>query len=151
MGTAQVGEELAATDAGEVEVEQDEIHVLDRLRRNGGEVPLGFDSVGGFHNAPLRALEEAPKGESAEPLVVAEMESEIPTLSVGEAVMRLDLADLPAMMFRNQANGVLNVVYRRPDGNIGWIDPANTRTTLRAEASWKSPNCVQAVCCGPTS
>ena len=42
--------------------------------------------------------------------------------------MRRLYADAPAMMFRNQANGVLNVVYRRPDGNIGWIDPANTRT-----------------------
>ena len=70
VGTPQVGEELAATDAGEVQVEQDEIHVLDRLRRNGGEVPLGFDAVGGFHNAPLRALEEAPQGESNAALIV---------------------------------------------------------------------------------
>lgn len=64
-----------------------------------------------------------------QPAIIAELPTEIATLSVGEAVMRLDLADLPAMMFRNQANGVLNVVYRRPDGNIGWIDPANTRAT----------------------
>ena len=43
--------------------------------------------------------------------------------SVGEAVMRMDLADQMVMMFRNSASGVLNVVYRRGDGHIGWIDP----------------------------
>jgi ribosomal subunit interface protein len=71
--------------------------------------------------------EELPA--DGQPAIIAELPTEIATLSVGEAVMRLDLADLPAMMFRNQASGVLNVVFRRPDGNIGWIDPANTRAT----------------------
>ena len=55
--------------------------------------------------------------------VVAETQTEIAVLSVGEAVMRMDLADQVVLMFRNSANGVLNVVYRRGDGNIGWIDP----------------------------
>jgi ribosomal subunit interface protein len=61
----------------------------------------------------------------AEPAVIAEMPTEIATLTVGEAVMRMDLADAPALMFRNRGNGALNVVYRRPDGNVGWIDPGN--------------------------
>ncbi len=61
--------------------------------------------------------------QSGEPLVVAEMETEIPTLSVGEAVMRLDLGSAPALMFRNTRNGGLNMIYRRADGNIGWVDP----------------------------
>jgi len=56
--------------------------------------------------------------------VVAEMPTEISELSVGEAVMRMDLADQPVLMFRNRATGQLNVVYRRNDGNIGWIDPS---------------------------
>lgn len=55
--------------------------------------------------------------------VIAETKTEIVSLSVGEAVMRMDLADQMVMMFRNSASGVLNVVYRRPDGHIGWIDP----------------------------
>ncbi len=55
--------------------------------------------------------------------VVAETQTEIAVLSVGEAVMRMDLADQAVMMFRNSASGVLNVVYRRNDGHIGWIDP----------------------------
>jgi ribosomal subunit interface protein len=64
---------------------------------------------------------------NGEPLVVAEMEAEIPTLSVGEAVMRLDLGSAPALMFRNAANGGLNMIYRRTDGNIGWVDPGARR------------------------
>lgn len=57
------------------------------------------------------------------PIIVAESTTQIDTMSVGEAVMRMDLAELPAMMFRNSSHGGMNVVYRRPDGNIGWIDP----------------------------
>jgi ribosomal subunit interface protein len=56
--------------------------------------------------------------------VIAESQTEISTLSVSEAVMRMDLADQTVMMFRNSGNAELNVIYRRPDGNIGWIDPA---------------------------
>ena len=55
--------------------------------------------------------------------VIAETQTELALLSVGEAVMRMDLADQSVLMFRNSANGALNVVYRRPDGHIGWIDP----------------------------
>lgn len=52
------------------------------------------------------------------------MSHDIATLTVGEAVMRLDLADAPVIMFRSRANSTFNVVYRRPDGNIGWINPS---------------------------
>ena len=55
--------------------------------------------------------------------VIAEQVTEISVLSVSEAVMRMDLADQPVLMFRNSTTGELNVVYRRSDGNIGWIDP----------------------------
>jgi len=56
--------------------------------------------------------------------IIAEADTIIETLSVLDAVMRLDLAYQQVMMFRNQKNGQLNVVYRRTDGHIGWIDPA---------------------------
>jgi ribosomal subunit interface protein len=55
-------------------------------------------------------------------LVVAEQTTDILRLTVGEAVMRLDLEHRKVMMFRNSANGALNVVYRREDGHVGWID-----------------------------
>lgn len=58
------------------------------------------------------------------PLVIAEVKTEIPSLTVSEAVMHLDLADAQAMLFNNVAHDQLNVVYRRTDGNIGWISPS---------------------------
>lgn len=67
------------------------------------------------------------KGEEAEeadePIVIAEMTTNIATMSVSEAAMRLDLSDESAFMFRNSKNNSLNMVYRRSDGNIGWVDP----------------------------
>lgn len=58
------------------------------------------------------------------PVIVAEMTTDIQTLSVSDAVMRMDLAGEHAMLFRNSQNQELNMVYRRSDGNIGWIDPS---------------------------
>jgi hypothetical protein len=57
-------------------------------------------------------------------MIVAEMETRIPSLSVGEAVMQMELAGAPVLVFRNEKGGGVNVVYRREDGNVGWIDPA---------------------------
>lgn len=76
----------------------------------------------------LAAEEEADSDTSEhpepdQPVIVAEMQTQIETLSVGAAVMRMDLANIPALMFRNSAHGGLNMVYVRPDGNIGWVDP----------------------------
>lgn len=67
----------------------------------------------------------APLDEKAEegPAVVAEMSADLPNLTVSEAVMRMDLANAPVLLFRNRSHGELNLVYRRIDGNIGWIDP----------------------------
>lgn len=73
-----------------------------------------------------REGEEAPEPEHAEdtPVTVAETTTAIHTLTVAEAVMRLELGELPVLMFRHSASGRLNVVYQREDGNIGWLDPA---------------------------
>jgi ribosomal subunit interface protein len=81
--------------------------------------------------API--AEEADGGDPAEakaedqggggPAVIAEMSTELPSLTVGEAAMRMDLADAQVLLFRNRSHGELNLVYRRADGNIGWIDP----------------------------
>ena len=65
----------------------------------------------------------APAADGHQPMVIAEMTTPIATLTTGEAVMRMELADLPALMFRNSAHGGLNMVYRRVDGNVGWVDP----------------------------
>lgn len=58
------------------------------------------------------------------PLIIAESARTLLSLPVSEAVMRLDLTDEAFLVFRNAASGEINVVYRRADGNIGWIDAA---------------------------
>jgi hypothetical protein len=62
-------------------------------------------------------------GTEGAPAVIAEMSTDLPHLTVGEAAMRLDLAEAAVLLFRNRSHGELNLVYRRTDGNIGWIDP----------------------------
>lgn len=57
------------------------------------------------------------------PAIVAESDMKIRTMTVSMAVMQLELADSPALLFRNAAHGRLNMVYRRHDGNVGWVDP----------------------------
>jgi len=64
--------------------------------------------------------DDVPQGD--DPVIIAEIDTEIETLSVSEAVMRLDLSGYPALMFRNAKSENINMVYRRPDGNIGWVD-----------------------------
>lgn len=75
--------------------------------------------------------DEVAEAETSEetPVVIAEMAAEIPSLTVSEAVMRLDLAEAPALLFRNRAHGGLNMLYRRPDGNLGWVDPKGNKET----------------------
>ena len=63
------------------------------------------------------------------PLVIAETVAEIESMTVGEAVMRLDLATHPVVVFRNAAHGGVNVIYRRSDGNLGWLDPSGADGT----------------------
>ena len=60
-----------------------------------------------------------------QPVIIAEMTTPIKSLTVGEAVMQMELADARFLMFRNDANGRINIVFQRDDGNVGWIDPAN--------------------------
>jgi ribosomal subunit interface protein len=62
-------------------------------------------------------------GAFPEPVIIAETEKEIRTMTVAMAVMELDVTESQTIVFRNAAHGGFNVVYRRPDGNIGWIDP----------------------------
>ncbi|MDA0961718.1 MAG: ribosome-associated translation inhibitor RaiA [Proteobacteria bacterium] len=68
-------------------------------------------------------MSEESEPESLQPIIVAETETQIPSLSVGEAVMQMELAGAPVLIFKNERKNGLNVVYRREDGNIGWIDP----------------------------
>jgi ribosomal subunit interface protein len=75
-----------------------------------------------------RNMEETEETkEHAQPAIVAETTTYIPHLSVSEAVMRLDLSDSHAFLFKNKSHGHLNLVYVRKDGNIGWVDPEGNK------------------------
>lgn len=87
--------------------------------------PVELSAAGSYILASTNESEES-EPESVNSMIVAEMEAKIPSLSVGEAVMQMELADAPVLVFRNEGHNGVNVVYRRDDGNIGWIDPRNT-------------------------
>ena len=100
-----------------------------RLRDHHGEQAAPVDTETGRQYvlaAEPEAEAEPEDNESGEPAVIAEMTHAIPSLSVSEAVMRLDLGELPALLFRNAAHGGYNMIYRRSDGHIGWVDPEGT-------------------------
>ncbi|HQN49980.1 MAG TPA: ribosome-associated translation inhibitor RaiA [Phenylobacterium sp.] len=73
--------------------------------------------------------DEDHSAESHSAMVIAETEKDIRTMTVSAAVMELDLTESQTIVFRNAAHGGLSVVYRRPDGNIGWIDPERTKSS----------------------
>lgn len=62
------------------------------------------------------------------PAIIAESTKQLVTMSVANAVMTLDMTDERILMFRNAGNDALNVVYRRDDGNIGWIDAGGVKS-----------------------
>ena len=88
---------------------------------NANKSPLPALDVPSFVIAA--ETEETETAESGDqPVIIAEGTTSIPELSVGDAVMRMDLADAPFLVFRNGPAKGINIVYRREDGNVGWID-----------------------------
>ena len=91
-------------------------------RHSGGHTPRKETPAASY------VLQSPPEGqeESDEdnPIIVAEAETVVHEMAVSDAVMQMDLSDRPFVVFRNASHGEINVVYRRDDGNIGWIDAA---------------------------
>ena len=88
--------------------------------------PVEFDGGSSYILAPTEEPEDI-EADLNQPIVIAEMETKIPSITVGEAVMQLELGAQKMLVFRNEGHGGVNVVYRRDDGNIGWIDPRNSK------------------------
>ena len=74
---------------------------------------------------PLSNGHDVSESEEDAPLVIAESDTSLRSMTVTDAVMQLDLTELPVIVFRNAKNGALSVVHRREDGNIGWIEAAS--------------------------
>lgn len=88
--------------------------------------PVEFGGASSYILAPSEEPDE-DDASAPQPIIIAEMETKVPHLTVGEAVMQLELSSQNFLVFRNEGNAGVNVVYRRGDGNIGWIDPRNSK------------------------
>ena len=121
-GTAT--EIYAAFDASAEKMEKQLRRYKRRLKdhHKDREQPVELSAASSYILANSQDSEESELA-SLDPMIIAEMESKVPSLSVGEAVMQMEIAGAPVLVFRNEGQDRVNVVYRRDDGNIGWIDP----------------------------
>ena len=89
-----------------------------------GKEPLPAENASYYLIEPFadETDDETTEGDP-NPIIVAESQTTLREMTVGAAVMQLDLAEQPAVVFKNAAHGRITVVYRRRDGNIGWVDP----------------------------
>ena len=92
--------------------------------RHAGETAAAAEATG-YDNAGYTLFQEQPAEDEAgdAPLIVAETRVDVPDASVSDAVMMLDLRHTAALLFRNSGTGAYNMVYRRGDGTIGWVEP----------------------------
>ncbi|QDP19554.1 ribosome hibernation-promoting factor, HPF/YfiA family [Sphingomonas xanthus] len=112
-----------AFDGAADKIERQLKRYMGRLReRRGdvGEVPMADNAAYTVFAAPEDQEQAAPDA----PAIVAETRVDIPEASVSDAVMMLDLRNTTALMFRNANSGEFNMVYRREDGTIGWVEPS---------------------------
>jgi ribosomal subunit interface protein len=123
---ASAGEIYAAFAAALERMEKQLRRYRRRLKEHRRSQPVVFDG-GASYILAANDEPEAVEPDTLQPMIIAEMEARIPSVSVGEAVMQMELVGAPLLVFRNEGHGGVNVVYRRDDGNIGWIDPRNAR------------------------
>ena len=90
---------------------------------NDRKQPIEFINASSYVISKFDETEDSIEKESLKPLIIAEMQAKIPTISVGEAVMQMELSGANMLIFRNSSHKKINVVHIRDDGNIGWVDP----------------------------
>ena len=92
-----------------------------------GKDPLPAENASYYLLEPLKEeSDEESADEDANPVIIAESQTALREMTVSDAVMQLDLSEQPAIVFKNAGHGRINVVYRRRDGHIGWVDPASS-------------------------
>lgn len=94
-------------------------------RKADGSAAAGEEEANGYDNAGYTLFQESAGDDEPgdAPLIIAETRVDVPDASVSDAVMMLDLRNTQALMFRNSGTGAYNMVYRRGDGTIGWVEP----------------------------
>jgi len=91
-----------------------------KSRHGNGHAPAVYDENAGYTVFDVASDEEEA---SDNPVIIAETRVDVPEASVSDAVMMLDLRNTNALLFRNSGTGAFNMVYRRGDGTIGWVEP----------------------------
>ncbi len=124
QATGRANEIYAAFDSSGEKMDKQLRRYKRRLKDHHKErsQPVELSDAGSYILEPRDESDEAAQ-DNVNAMIVAEMEAKIPSLSVGEAVMQMEIASAPVLVFRNEKHSGINVVYRRDDGNIGWIDP----------------------------
>ena len=119
-GSGTAGDPYSAFDAANE-------HIATRLRRHKTKLNdhKGKTGLAEIANEAVFSINDEAEEVSIDdaPLTIAELEANIPVCSVSEAVMYMDLNNESALMFKNSATNNFNMVYRRKDGNIGWVEP----------------------------
>ena len=129
-GRGDASEAHAAFEGAASKIEKQLRRYMRRLKdRNGGSVTaVAVDAGIAADNAGYTLFQESTDEEEVEdhPLIVAETRVDVPDASVSDAVMMLDLRNTNALLFLNGSTGSYNMVYRRNDGTIGWVEPQRT-------------------------
>ncbi|MGF1549586.1 MAG: ribosome hibernation-promoting factor, HPF/YfiA family [Sphingomonadaceae bacterium] len=126
-GTGRANGAHAAFDQAADRIEKQLRRYMSRLKDKSGaaNAAAAMDEASYTVFAPADEEEEQPPPDN--PPVIAETRVDIPEASVSDAVMILDLRDTNALLFRNSSTGAYNMVYRRGDGTIGWVEPQHDR------------------------
>lgn len=122
----QAGDAYSAFDMAAERLEKRLRRYKRRLKdhHNNNKQALPATSVASYI---IQADNDADEPSDLQPVIIAEDMTQIKVMSAGEAVMQMDLVDKPVLLFRTAEGGAVNVVYRRSDGNIGWVDPGNAK------------------------
>lgn len=123
----------ASADQALMQIEKRLRRYKSRLKdRSGRKQAANAAAMANLNGGPIDAPSYVIEGMSDDhdeeitaynPVIIAEATTSLKMLSVSEAVMELDLSGAPVLVFRHGSSGRVNVIYRRPDGNVGWVDP----------------------------
>lgn len=128
-GSNRAGEAHLAFDGAAERIDKQLRRYMRRLKdRQGPGAQIAAERVASasMENADYKIFASTPddmESEGDHPLVIAETRVDIPEASVSDAVMMMDLRNTNALLFVNSASGNHNMIYRRDDGSIGWVEP----------------------------
>ncbi len=124
-GSNNAQEAHPAFDGAAEKIEKQLRRYMRRLKDRNAGAQAALAESNGYDNAGYTLFQESMSEDETEdaPLIIAETRVDVPDASVSDAVMMLDLRNTSALLFKNAGTGAYNMVYRRGDGTIGWVEP----------------------------